>query len=506
MIWNAYEVMKMNNLVILPIIIPLITGLLLVICNRKIRLQYLLSLLATISISAVAMLLMHRAVIDGPQTLQLGNWAAPYGISLVADMFSLLLVLITSIVVLCCLLYAFASIGRERELNYFYPLVLFLLTGINGCFLTGDIFNLFVFFEVTLVASYVLISLGGEKRQLCESIKYITINLISSFLFLLAIAYLYAIVGTLNMAHVSLRVAEAGQAGLLLPVAMLFLIVFSIKAGLFLFYWLPGSYSAPPTVIAAIFGSLLTKVGVYAIIRIFSLIFYQEPQITHLFIGTLAGLTMLLGAIGAVAYWDIRRILTYNVIVSVGFILAGFAAFNQVGLTGSVYYLIHDIIVKALIFLAGGTVIYITGTSKIKEISGLIQLHPQLGWMFFIAALSLSGIPPLSGFVGKIFVTMGTFQADYFWLGGIGLLTSLMVLYSVMKIFMGCFWGNTDLTLETEKGTTRGLIFPIGILTALTILLGLGAEGIYQYVDLAVQGLLDPSVYIGAVLGNNPVP
>lgn len=496
----------MNSLVILPVIIPLIIGLLLVIFSRKIRLHYFMSLLATLSISAVAIFLMNQVVIDGPQTLQLGNWAAPFGISLVADMFSLMLVLIAGIVISCCLLYAFASIGRERELNYFYPLVLFLLTGINGCFLTGDIFNLFVFFEVTLVASYVLISLGGEKLQLRESIKYITINLVSSFIFLLAIAYLYVMVGTLNMAHISLRVAEAGQGGLFIPVAMLFLIVFSIKAGLFLFYWLPGSYSAPPTVIAAIFGSLLTKVGVYAIIRIFSLIFYQEPQITHLLIATLAGLTMLLGAMGAVAYWDIKRILTYNVIISIGFILAGFAAFNQAGLTGSVYYLLHDIIVKALIFLAGGTIIYITGTGKIREISGLIQLHPQLGWIFFIAALSISGIPPLSGFIGKIFITMGTFQANYFWLGGIGLLTSLMVLYSVMKIFMGCFWGNTDLTQEAEKDATKGLLFPISVLAALTILLGLGAEGIHQYVELAVQGLLDPSIYIGAVIGNNPVP
>lgn len=496
----------MNNFIILPVIIPLISALILVVFNRQIRLHYFMSLAATLSVSVAAILIMKQVMIAGPQVLQLGNWAAPFGISLVADMFSLLLVLVSSIVVFACLLYAFASIARERELHYFYPLVLFLLTGINGCFLTGDIFNLFVCFEVTLLASYVLISIGGSKLQLRESIKYITINLVSSFLFLLAIAYLYAMLGSLNMAHISLRVAEAGAVGLFVPVGMLFLIVFSIKAGLFLFYWLPGSYSAPPSVITAIFASLLTKVGVYAIIRLFSLIFYQDPQITHLLIGILAGLTMLLGAIGAVAYWDIKRILTYNVIVSIGLILAGFASFNQAGLTGSLYYLIHDIIVKALIFLAGGTIIYITGTSKIREISGLIQLHPQLGWMFFIAALSLSGIPPLSGFIGKIFITMGTFQAEYFWLGGIGLFTSLMVLYSVMKIFMGCFWGNSDLTREMEKGHIRGLLFPIGLLTALTVLLGLGAEGVHQYVDLAVKGLLEPNLYIGAVIGNNPLP
>ena len=159
--------------------------------------------------------------------------------------------------------------------------------------------------------------------------------------------------GTLNFAHLSVRVAEAGQDGLMTTVAILFLIVFSLKAALFLFFWLPGSYSAPPTAISAIFAALLTKVGIYAIFRLFTLVFYHEPQITHLFIGILAALTMMLGAIGAVAYSDIKKIVTYNVIVGVGFILAGFASFTLDGITGSIYYLIHDILIKALIFLLG---------------------------------------------------------------------------------------------------------------------------------------------------------
>ncbi len=491
----------MNNLVILPVVIPLIAGLVMIIFPKRLGLHKALSLLAVISVTVVALFLINQVNLNGIQTLQLGNWAAPFGISMVADMFSALLVLTASIVVFCCLLYAFNSIGEAQELNYFYPLVLFLMTGINGSFLTGDIFNLFVCFEVMLVASYVLISLGGAKVQLRESIKYIITNLISSFLFLVAIAYLYAMLGTLNMADISVRVAEAGQGGLLTTVALIFLIVFSLKAALFLFYWLPGSYSAPPPVIAAIFAALLTKVGIYAIIRVFSLIFYHEPQITHLLMGIMAALTMALGVLGAVAYWDIKRILTYNVIVGVGFILAGFASFNEAGLTGSVYYLIHDMIVKALIFLIGGTIIYLTGTNKIKEISGLIRLFPLLGWMFFITALSLAGIPPLSGFIGKIFITTGTFENHYLWLGGVGLASSLMVLYSLMKIFMNCFWGYTNLTEEKESAVTKALLAPMVILTVLTIILGLGAEGIQPYVAMAVNDLLNPAIYIEAVLG-----
>jgi multicomponent Na+:H+ antiporter subunit D len=364
-------------------------------------------------------------------------------------------------------------------------------------------FNLFVCFELMLISSYVLISLGGEKKQLRESIKYILINVMSSFFFLVAIAYMYAITGTLNMAHLSVRVAELGQEGLMTTVAILFLMVFSLKAGLLLFFWLPGSYSSPPTAVAAIFAALLTKVGIYAIFRVFTLIFYHEPQITHLLIGILAAATMILGAIGAISQWNIKSILTYNVIVSVGLILGGLAAFTTNAITGSIIYLIHDMIIKALIFLLGGIVIYLTGTSKLREISGLIRTHPYLGWMFFIAALSLAGIPPLSGFLGKVLITKGVFEAEYYWLGAIGLLTSLLVLYSVMKIFMNAFWGETHLSEDMEKGTTRGVMLPIVLLTAATIFLGLGTEVISEYLTIAAKGLMDPTIYIDAVLKNS---
>ncbi|TKC14763.1 Na+/H+ antiporter subunit D [Robertmurraya kyonggiensis] len=496
----------MNNIVIFPIIIPVIFGMIMIIFRKRLKLQRYLSLISMAAVGIVTVYLMLQVKSEGIQTLHLGGWVAPFGVTMVVDMLAALLITTTSIVAFCCLLYAFRTIGTERENFYFYPLFLFLITGVIGSFMTGDVFNLFVCFEVMLVASYVLISLGGTKIQLRESIKYILINILSSFLFLVAIAFLYAMTGTLNFAHLSLRVAEVGQDGLMTTVAILFLIVFSLKAGLFLFFWLPGAYSAPPTAISAIFAALLTKVGIYAIVRMFTLVFYHEPEVTHLFIGILAAITMVLGAVGAVAFWDIKRILTYNVIVGVGFILAGVASFTTVGMTGALYYLIHDMIVKALIFLLGGTVIYLTGTSNLRDLSGLIRLHPQLGWMFFIAALSLSGIPPLSGFLGKLFISEGTFEAGYFWLGAIGLFTSLMVLYSIMKVFMNAFWGYTVIKEEEEQGTTAGLLLPIGILTALTIALGIGTQAIHEYVDLAVEVLMNPSFYIEAVLGLNPKP
>lgn len=490
----------MNNLVMLPILIPLIAGLILVIFRKKVYRQRFIALFAILATFTVAVMMAWKVKTDGIQVLQAGGWAAPYGISLVADMFAVILLIITSFVSFCCLFYAFYTIGKIREENFFYPLFLFMISGVNGSFLTGDIFNLFVFFELMLISSYALITLGGEKKQLRESIKYMLINVMSSFFFLVAIAYLYAVTGTLNMAHLSVRVAEAGQNGLMTTVAILLLMVFSLKAGLLLFFWLPGSYSVPPTAVAAIFAALLTKVGIYAIFRMFTLIFYHQPEITHLLIGILGGATMLLGVIGAVSRWDIEGILTYNVIVSVGLIMAGLAAFTTGSITGSVFYLVHDINVKALIFLIGGTIIYLTGTAKLKEISGLIRTHPFLGWMFFIASLALAGIPPFSGFLGKLLITKGTFEAGLYWLGAIGLISSLLVLYSVMKIFMNAFWGETNLSEEMEKGTTKGIIVPITLLTAVTIFLGLGGETIAAYIQLAADGLMNPNLYIEAVL------
>lgn len=490
----------MNNLLIMPVIIPLIVGMVLIIFPKNIILQRALSLFAIAASGLITLNIMNQILDDGIQTLQLGGWEAPFGISFVGDMFSVLLVLTTCIVAFCCLIYAFRSIGEKNEKLYFYPLFLFLIVGVNGSFLTGDLFNLYVFFEVFLLASYVLISLGGGKKQLRESLKYVFTNIVSSAFFLIGVAYLYSITGTLNLAHLSSRIAEAGQDGLITTVALLFLIVFSLKAGLLLFFWLPGSYSVPPTAIAAIFAALLTKVGIYAIFRMFTLIFYHEPQVTHLIIGILAAVTMILGALGAAGFMDVRKILTYNVIISVGFIVAGLVSMTEAGVMGSIYYLIHDMIIKALVFLIGGTIIFLTGTSNLREISGLIRRHPALGWMFFIGALSMVGIPPLSGFLGKVFITQGTFEIGYFWLGGIGLLASLFILFSMIKLFMNAFWGETILTEEEEKGSTKGLIFPIALLLIFSLALGLGAEGIQVYVAEAAEQLLNPSLYIDAVL------
>lgn len=492
----------MNNILVLPMVIPILTGILLVFLRRFIHIQRWMSVLAMIVNIVISITILNRIQAEGVLRLDFGGWEPPYGILFVADSFSVLLVLTTSIVTAICLIYAMYTIGSHREKMFFYPFVNFLVAGVNGSFLTGDLFNLFVSFEVMLLASYVLITLGGSKFQLKESLKYITINVLSSWIFLVGIAYLYGTLGTLNLADLSLKVSEVGQTPLLTVISILFLLVFSLKSGLLLYQWLPGSYSAPPPAIAALFGALLTKVGIYAMFRMFTLIFYHEPSITHTIIGVMAGLTLIGGSIGAIAYNDIRKIVAYNVVIAVGFILIGLAVSTTAAIEGSIYYLIHDMIVKALLFLLAGTIIILTRTNKLDEMSGLIRNYPTLGWLFFISMLSLAGIPPFSGFIGKVLIGQGAIESGSYVLLALGFISSIFVLYSLLRVFMNAFWGETMIGEEDEVILKKGILLPSILLAVATFALGIGAEGISSYVIDAAETLMNPSIYIDAVFGN----
>ncbi|MBO1002201.1 Na+/H+ antiporter subunit D [Pseudogracilibacillus auburnensis] len=490
----------MNNLIVLPMVLPLLTGVFIVFFKSYIQVQRWGTFILLLVNVGISVIILRQIQIDGIISIDFGGWAAPFGILFVADSFAALLVLTTNIVSAICVLYAMPTIGKRRETFYFYPFVNFLVAGVNGSFLTGDIFNLFVTFEVMLLASYALITLGGTRLQLKESLKYIAINVVSSSLFLIAIAYLYGTLGTLNMAHLSMRIAESGQTPLLTVISLLFLIVFSLKSGLLLYQWLPGSYSTPPTAIAALFGALLTKVGIYALFRTFTLLFYHEQQITHTLIAIMAGVTLIGGCIGAIAYNNIRQIVAYNVVIAVGFILVGLAIMNTTAIEGAIYYLVHDMIVKALLFLLAGTMIYLTKSEKLDEMSGLIRNYPSLGWMFFITVLSLTGIPPLSGFIGKVLLGQGAIVAESYILLLLSFMSGFVVLYSLLRIFMSCFWGETIISEEEETPLSKKVIFPSAILVVLTFALGFGAESIAPYVQDAAYTLTNPSVYINAIL------
>ncbi|MDA7028059.1 Na+/H+ antiporter subunit D [Bacillus sp. CLL-7-23] len=490
----------MNNLIILPILIPLLAAVLLIFMNKSIKLMRVFSAISSLTAVVVTAVLVQTVFTEGIQTLYVGGWKPPFGIVLVADQFASLLALTTAIIGFLTVLYSFRSIGQQRERFFYYSAIQFLLAGVSGAFLTGDLFNLFVFFEVLLMASYVLIVIGGTKIQLRESLKYIVFNIISSALFVIGVAYLYAVTGTLNMADLSVRISESGQTGLITVIALLFLIVFGLKGGIFpLYFWMPGSYYAPPAPIATLFGALLTKVGMYAIARVFTLIFTQDAAFTHQLMIWLAALTIIFGVIGSIAYWDVQKIIIYNIVTAVGVILFGIAANTPASIEGSIYYLIHDMIIKGVLFMLGGALFALTGTNNLKKMGGLIKSHPVLGWMFLLSAISLAGVPPFSGFIGKLKIAEGGFRSGEFVITMLMLLSSLLVLYSVAKIFIYGFWGDVQKDTQT-KGSIKSYIFPAAILLTLSLAIGIVTELAAPYFHQAADTLVNPKTYIEAVL------
>ncbi|HLR80591.1 MAG TPA: Na+/H+ antiporter subunit D [Bacillota bacterium] len=491
----------MSNLAILPIILPLIAGVFAAFFNAKVHINRPLTKIFTLLNLGVATYITWYVIEHGTVILETGSWVAPYGIILVADPLAVILVLTTNIIATACAFYAPHALSEAKERHYFYTFYFVLISAVSGAFLTGDLFNLFVFFEVLLIASYALITLGGEKIQLRESIKYVLINVFSSIVFVTAIAFLYGTVGTVNMAQIAERVQEADQQGILTTIGILLFFVFATKAALFpLYYWMPKSYVVPNPVVSALFGALLTKVGIYSILRVFSLIFIHQMEITHQMFIWFAGLSMIFGVIGALSTNNIKLIIAYNIIPAIGFIMMGIGVFNQDAISGSIYYLIHDMIIKTALFLIVGAVAYVAGTSDLRKMGGLIHHYPVLGWLLFLSAFVLAGIPPFSGFIGKVLLLKGALTNDEVVIVIIGLLTSLLILYSVMKIFIKGFWGAKDQVQHVPKKSLKGWTAPIVFLLTFSVFLGIGAEFIYPTIDTISEYLLDPEIYIDSVL------
>lgn len=492
----------MNNFLLLPILIPFLFGMLVIFGQKNLVYQRVTTLLGLTIASVCAFALVYKVQKDGIQSVTLGNWPAPFGITMVSDMVSALLVATTLLITFFIVLYSFSSIGKEREQFFYYPGILFIVTGVNGAFTTGDIFNLFVFFEVLLMSSYLLIVLGGEKAQLRGSINYILINVLSSAFFVITVAYLYSVVGTLNMADIAVKIADIQQPGIITVIAVLFLMIFGLKAAIFpLYFWLPSAYSAPPIPVLALFGALLTKVGVYAIMRTYTLFFVHDIAFTHELLMVLSILTIVVGCIGALSYYDVKKIIIYNIVIAVGVILFGVSQMNETALAGAMYYLLHDMLIKAALFMLIGIVIYITGTSDLRKMGGLMKSYPALGWCYLIAAFGLAGIPPLSGFVGKLLIVKGGFEAENMWSSIFILLSSLLVLLSVIRVFLFAFWGEEKKeSVGIDLRKYRMLFVPTALLVTVSVFYGVGTEWLSPYVHSAAKLLIDPSIYIDGVL------
>jgi multicomponent Na+:H+ antiporter subunit D len=503
----------MNLLLVLPLVIPLVSAAVSLLAWRRLPLQRLLAVAGTAGLLGCGMALLACVWTNGIAVSQMGEWPAPYGITLVADLFSAIMVVLTGVIGLSVAVYSLASMDEPRESFGYYPLLHILLMGVCGAFLTGDLFNLYVWFEVMLMASFVLLALGGEPDQLRGAIKYVTLNLVASALFLAAVGILYGIAGTLNMADLA-RKLEVAEPGTLTALAMLFLIAFGIKAAVFpLFFWLPASYHTPPVAVSAVFAGLLTKVGVYALIRVFTLIFVEDTGFTHTLILIIAGATMVTGVLGAAAQHEFRRILSFHIISQIGYMILGLAlagltrdpALAKLALAGSVFYIMHHIIVKTNLFLISGVACRLGGSFELKELGGLYRSSPGLAILFLIPALSLAGMPPLSGFFAKLLLVQAGLRTEQYAIVAIALVVGLLTLFSMTKIWAEAFWKNPPTAKAERQAMTSGdrskLLFPIGLLAALTVTIGLAAEPVFLLAIRAAEQLVDREAYIRAVLG-----
>lgn len=490
----------MDILLVLPILIPFVTGITLILLWRYRPLQRFVSLVGAAALFGVSLILLATIWQRGIQVTQIGDWPAPFGITLVADLLSAIMVVLAGLMGLSVAVYSLTSMDPARETYGYYPLFHVLLMGICGSFLTGDLFNLYVWFEVMLISSFVLIALGGEANQLEGGIKYVTLNLLSSAVFLASVGLIYGLVGTLNMADLAIALNESDHPGLVLTLAMLFLVAFGLKAAIFpLFFWLPSSYHTPPVAVSAIFAGLLTKVGVYTLIRVFTLLFTQDVAYTHTILLLVAGLTMVTGVLGAAAQNEFRRILSFHIVSQIGYMVMGLALFTPLALAGAIFYITHHIVVKTNLFLVSGVVHRLRGTYQLKKLGGLYRLYPFLGVLFLIPALSLAGIPPLSGFWAKFVLIRAGLEAEQYAIVAVALAVSLLTLFSMTKIWAEVFWkAETEPTTAADNPPLRqmlALVGPIVLLAAVTIIIGIFAEPFMQLATAAAEQLLSPEQY-----------
>lgn len=497
-----------DNHILTPVFIHLFAAILQLIAWRKTVTQRVISVVGSFLGVLLAIRLFSKVYNDGILTMNAANWDAPFGIVFVADLLSTTLVLITSIAGFAVSIFSSTGLNRQRMLYGYFPIFHFLIMGLNGAFLTGDIFNLYVYFEVIIISSFVLMTLGGRKTQLEGAVKYMAMNILASTFFLTGIGILYGLTGSLNMADLALKIKLVEDQTLIGITACFFLIGFSIKSAVFpLYYWLPSSYHTPPSAVAATFGGLLTKVGIYAMIRVFSLIFVPD-EFTRDLLMVMAVATIITGGLGALIKTNIRKLFSYLIVCHIGFMVGGIAMFTKVALMGTIFYLFHDILVKTNMFLIAGVIRQMRGNMEMKRLGGLYAEYPKISLLIAIVLFSLVGIPPLSGFWPKIYLFQEAFnQSQYFYVAGL-IIGSFITMYVIAKMWAEVFWKNVPEGVEIDNKFEPLplfrkilLVLPIGILGIVTLYIGLNAEVIVKLADQIANQLMDTTPYIEAVLG-----
>ncbi|MCA5892014.1 Na+/H+ antiporter subunit D [Isoptericola sp. NEAU-Y5] len=506
-LWSA------ATLVPLPVLLPLFAAGLTLALHRFPVAQRVISVAALAATTAASAALV--VVVDsGPIVVDVGGWAAPVGIDLVADRLSALMLTVSGVMLLCVLLY---SLGQgvpegdeipdkgQRVANLpvaiFHPTYLVLAAGVANAFLTGDLFNLYVGFEILLAASSVLLTLGGTAERIRAGSVYVIVALVASLLLLAAIGLIYAATGTVNMAQLAVRLPEIDPT-VRVALQTLLLLAFGIKAAIFpVSAWLPDSYPTAPAPVTAVFAGLLTKVGVYSILRTQTVLFPQHDTVDQVLL-VLALLTMIIGILGAVAQNDLKRLLSFTLVSHIGYMIFGVALASEAGTAAAIYYVVHHISVQTALFLVVGLVEWRGGSTSLDRLGGLAKLAPGLAILFFIPALNLGGIPPMSGFLGKVgLLTEGVADGSGLaWALVVGsVVTSLLTLYAVVKAWNKAFWQTAPPEIEPHVALPRGMVWPAGALVAFGLMLTVAAGPLYGYAERAASAAMDGHTYVDAV-------
>jgi multicomponent Na+:H+ antiporter subunit D len=497
------------NEIVLVVLVPFVTAIVLALLRGWPRLEKGLSLASALGLTAYVFWLLAFVDAHGPQATALGGYAPPYGIAFVVDRLAGIMLCLSMGVGSVVLAYTCFTVTERQQRHFFFPFFHVLLLGVNWAFVTGDLFNLFVAYEVMLIGSYGSMMVGAERTQVRQTLMYVAVNLVGGALFVVGVGLVYALVGTLNMADIAVRTAAiAGpRAGALTAASMVLLVVFALKAAAFpLFFWLPDAYPVVPAGVSGYFAGLLTKVGVYSLLRIFVMVFRQEgSELAVELLLVLSGFTMLLGVLGALCQWEPRRILSWHIISQVGYMvmgigLAAHAGVAQAAVAATIFYVVHHIIVKASLFLVAGVAERVAGAHKLTEMGGVMALAPAAAGLFLVAALSLAGMPPFSGFLAKISVLRPALADGRWAIAAVAVLTSFLTLLSMAKIWSYAFWGPPRRPAGGDDW--RGPAAATAVLVVATVLLGAYAQPFLRLADDAARDVVEPASYVRVVLGD----
>ena len=497
--------MRLNVLLAIPVVLPLLgAGILLAFPAKKYRRLQSFAAIGVLVIVLAAAIALLVGSLDGPVVLDIGGWAAPVGIALVADRLSTLMLVTSVTVTLIVLIYSMfqgvADGDKGAPSAIYFPAFLILSAGVSNAFLSGDLFNIYVGFEILLASSFVLITMGGTSERMRTGSVYVIVSLVSSMLFLISIGLIYASTGTVNLAQLAYRLPEVDP-GMRLVLQVMLLIAFGIKAAIFpLSAWLPDSYPTASAPVTAVFAGLLTKVGIYAIIRTQTLLF-PGGRLDDL-LGGFAIAAMLVGILGAVAQQDVKRLLSFTLVSHMGYIVWGIAINSDAALSSTIFYAVHHITVQTALFLVVGLMERRGGTTSLAKLGSLGAAVPVIAVLYLIPALNLAGIPPLSGFLGKFGLmqasaTRGT-PLDWALIAA-GIITSILTLYAVTRVWNMAFWQKAPEPLP-ERDCPRGMVVAAGTLVALSLMLTVIANPLRTFTDATASELRARAPYTAAVL------